>query len=83
MQVVGFSKTMCVFHSLYGQRFMTHRPGPSKQSAIKALWLFELSEFHRARRLREAQGSPKGPGARAVSFGYFSCPHKKSNINQW
>ena len=40
------------------------------------------SEFHRARRLREAQGSPKGPGMRAVSFGSFSCPHKKMNTDQ-
>ncbi|HSM75094.1 MAG TPA: hypothetical protein VK852_10670, partial [Desulfobacterales bacterium] len=34
----------------------------SQQPAKKALWLFERSEFHRARRLREAQGSPKAPG---------------------
>jgi hypothetical protein len=40
------------------------------------------SEFHRARRLREAQGSPKGPGARAVSFGSFSFPQKKMNKEQ-
>ncbi|MFZ2040175.1 MAG: hypothetical protein WAV08_05745, partial [Desulfobacterales bacterium] len=35
-----------------------------------------------ARRLREAQGSPKGPGARAASFGSFSCPHKKMNSGE-
>jgi hypothetical protein len=41
------------------------------------------SEFLRARRLREAQGSPKGPVTRTASFGSFACPHKKMNSCQW
>jgi hypothetical protein len=41
-----------------------------------------LREFHRAGRLREAQGSPQGPGARAVSFGSFSFPEKKMNTHE-
>jgi len=49
--------------------------------------LFERSELHSARPFREAQGSPKGRVLWALSFGYFSCAHKKSNKkvhnNKW
>jgi hypothetical protein len=40
------------------------------------------SEFPSVRRPREAQGNPKGPATRAVSFGSFSWPHKKLNRDE-
>jgi len=51
----------------------------SQKRAKRSCGCLSDSEFHSDRPIREAQGSPKGRVARAISFGSFSFSQKKMN----